>query len=323
MNIISNFERVLSTYLESDVLENAQYFNAIGTVIPDTVNGDVIVSLPKAGYLDAVKAGCKPTWVAGAAPTEKNWKLALAGIYVEWCADIFNKEITRMGNIYNLSADRAIAKFIKDYMTTAVANSALAVAFLGDTTSTLTGAIKETDGIVKQSMTGVKHVDLEAKNVAGGLSTKGDAIGYMRKLVESASGALRQASDGVIIVTQALWDALADDTMVNFGINIDGQWTSLYNGLKETKWGGYNVVVIPGLDEAITATGDKGVLAGKPFYGLFTTKSNLEFGVAGNAQAGIADVNVGEDSRTQTTLASAKFAIGAAIVDNNMAVVLY
>ena len=315
MNIISNFERVLSTYLESDVLENAKYFNAIGTVMPDTVNGDVIVSLPKAGYLDAVKAG--------AAPTEKNWKLALAGIYVEWCADIFNKEITRMGNIYNLSADRAIAKFIKDYMTTAVANSALAVAFLGDTTSTLTGAIKETDGIVKQSMTGVTHVDLAAKNVAGGLSTKGDAIGYMRKLVESASGALRQASDGVIIVTQALWDALADDTMVNFGINIDGQWTSLYNGLKETKWGGYNVVVIPGLDEAITATGDKGVLAGKPFYGLFTTKSNLEFGVAGNAQAGIADVNVGEDSRTQTTLASAKFAIGAAIVDNNMAVVLY
>ena len=228
-----------------------------------------------------------------------------------------------MGNIYNLSADRAIAKFIKDYMTTAVANSALAVAFLGDTTSQLTGAIKETDGIVKQSMTGVKKVDLAGKNVAGGLSAKGDAIGYMRKLVESASGALRQASDGVIIVTQALWDALADDTMVNFGINIDGQWTSLYNGLKETKWGGYNVVVIPGLDEAITATGDKGVLVKKPFYGLFTTKSNLEFGVAGNAQAGIADVNVGEDSRTQTTLASAKFAIGAAIVDNNMAVVLY
>ena len=111
--------------------------------------------------------------------------------------------------------------------------------------------------------------------------------------------------------------------MVNFGINIDGQWTSLYNGLKETKWGGYNVVVIPGLDEAITATADKGVLNKKPFYGLFTTKSNLEFGVAGNAQAGIADVNVGEDPRTQTTLASAKFAIGAAIVDNNMAVVLY
>ena len=71
MNIISNFERVLSTYLESDVLENAKYFNAIGTVMPDTVNGDVIVSLPKAGYLDAVKAGCNPTWVAGAAPTEK------------------------------------------------------------------------------------------------------------------------------------------------------------------------------------------------------------------------------------------------------------
>ena len=44
MNIISNFERVLSTYLESDVLENAKYFNAIGTVMPDTVNGDAIVS---------------------------------------------------------------------------------------------------------------------------------------------------------------------------------------------------------------------------------------------------------------------------------------
>lgn len=329
MEKLAQYALGLKTYFFLDVLNNAGFLPAISTFEPGVLPGDKIGLIDSAGYEEGVVASCNPTWTTHTYGRELTWALKDLGIYKEFCYDNLIAEMKRNQQLYKLSSHQAFLKIVRDFMSHALANSALLNAFFGDTSSA-NSKLTAINGVFKQVAAFVtadasrrtKIIDGSNQEDNSAFTAPGNATKYLRKLITDSNILLRNAEDAEILMTQATWDALADDMMLQKGMYVEPVWKSLFGGLKETTWQGYRVVVVPAFD-LIAGTVQNNALASTPYYALFTTKSNIRIGSVNSKEAGISEVDINDDNRTKTTLVDAQFSIGVVVPDGRLVQVMY
>lgn len=329
MEKLAQYALGLKTYFFKDTLANQNFLAKVGTFETGVMTGDKLGLINTAGYDEGVKAGCRPEWTSHSWGSELTWNLENIGIYKEYCFDNLAAEMKRNQQLYKLQSNDAFLKIVRDFMSNAIANSAVLNAFFGDKSS-VNSKLQLVDGVFKQVAAFVTADGNRRTHIVDGsnaddnsaFETAGNAIKFMRKLVTDAKPELRMAADKEIIMTQKTWDALATDMMVNKGIYIQQQWTELLGGFKATEWDGITVIVAPSFD-VIAASVANNALAATPYYALLTTKSNLRFGSMNNEQAGISKVDINDDVRTQTTLVNAVYSLGVIVPQGEMVQVMY
>lgn len=324
MEIIGEFQSAMKQYFLRDVLLNENYLSKIGTMVTGVIPGNDKVGLvSRPGYLEGEAASCNPTYKAGGSIDDVEWDIAKVILPYKWCADDVEAELKRNQELYDLTANDAMMKIIKDWMTNALVNNSLALGLFGDKTSSKT-ELQLTDGIIKRAIaagnrTTIASGDQTMANMIAGMT----AVEYVEKMLLEADEELKSADDAEIIMSKALWDAIHYNMTVSKGIFIETQWNTLFNGFgKETTWNGYKVVVIPAIDKIIKSVSGN-VLSGYPYFAMLTTESNVRFGSMNNKEAGISDIDVWFDKKENVTYAKAIYSLGTQLPQTNMVHLLY
>lgn len=298
------------------------YLSAIGKIYQGVVSGDIIASSLVGDFKSSVVPECDPTWVAGEVASNKLWSVSPIAIYKKWCADTLDAEYKRNQPVDGIEGNDPVEALIADQLTSAFKSTVLANAFYGDKDSTTAG-LSAIDGIFTQAVDAVNAGQGVRVTVAtqtrAAMNTGTTTIDYLEQLIDEAPENVKGASDGIIVMTDAMAASLRYNTVVNKGINVDGQWNSLFGGLKMGEYAGIKVVVVP-LQAIVAKMGATDLFYQKPYTALYTTESNICFGTSNSAEAGVADVKIVDDFAAQDTKGLVKFTLGAALATNDFAI---
>lgn len=318
-----DFIKELSIYLAKD-FNKETFLNKIGKTYTGILNGDKVGIFSQGSFMDAVVASCNPTFSAPKNIAQQTWSLGNFGIYKEWCFDDLNAELKRNQKLYDLESNEAAQKWITEYMEKAFVESIIAKAFLASTdpSANVTSGLNGINGILPQMINyvsggladGSQVVPISTNSKAWG-KTGTNAVDILETLIDAAPASVKASANAEIIMTQAMYDAVAYDLKLNKGIYVESQWEALFGGLRETTYNGYKVVVVPALDGIIEQLQSGDQFYGKPLIAIMTTSDNLLFGSSSDEEAGVADVDVFDDKKTQTTNAKVNYSLGAVVAD--------
>lgn len=316
-----DFIKELSILLAKD-FDRTDYLNVLGKSFTGILPNDKVGILPGGGFTDSVIAGCNPTFKSQPSLDKETWSLNNFMIATQWCYDQLDSELKRNQALYDLTENEAANAWITDYMQRALSESVIARAMFASTTAAdyTTAGLNGIDGILTQMLNYVSGGQADASQVvpittntkAWG-KTGTNTIDTLEALIDAASADVKASPNAVIVMTQAFYDCLRYNLVINKGIYIESQWTALFGGLKETEYNGYKIIIVPAMDNVIThmVSGDK--FYQKPLVAYMTTTDNVYFGSQSNKEAGIADLDIFNDKNTQTTKAIAKFSLGVVL----------
>lgn len=325
MENIGTFENKLSTILSEGFIDE-NYLAQVGRLYNGVQNGDLVGVGLNGSFKDAVKANCDPTWNEGDLLDQNTWSLANIAIYKKFCSESLEAELKRNQPIDGIEGNGPVERLISDNLAKAFNESVIAQGFFGDVDSTTDG-VSAIDGILTKVVdyTGTRagQRTTVTNQSKADMNTGTTAIDYMESLIDDAPLALKGQTDQIIVMTDAMARAISYNMKVNKGIYINEQWSAILGGMKVGEYSGIKVVVIPTLDAVIAQLGATDTFYQKPYVALYTTESNLMFGTANGATAGVADVKIKDDFVSQNTYAMVKYSLGVAVPNANLFQILY
>lgn len=338
--------RELNKLVFKDVL-SAERIGSLLNIFPRVFNGDKLGLVGEFGLVGLEGTGCNPEWGNDAIATEeKTWDIATWQIAEKLCwADVENtlvKYTLATGtDITDMTANDYLDEIVVPRLELAIMKMYIRIAFFGDTAAeTITdgGVIKDsvnpayftlTDGIFKQLFTSVTagttpHVTIAANSeatIAAQLAAiNTEAKTALDNMIAAANPALRQASDQVIYMTQAMASGLEAQLLANC-CGSDLAWTAIFGGIRETTYRGIKLRVVPQWDEIIQSYEGDGTAYNLPFRAIYTTERNLALGVNGTDE--FAGLRITFDPVTLYNYIYATDKMGALVLDNKMAVIGY
>lgn len=191
------------------------------------------------------------------------------------------------------------------------------------------------DGVWKRVFDGVAAgkitrttVDANAKTTIAAQKTAIRTAGVASKLIEDLidDAPLKlQQSEKKIIMTLGLWNAWKND-IKRENKGSEGQWDSLFGGVRKGEIDGITTYVVPFLDEIIQNYEVNKTNSGAynmPYRAILTTKDNNLLLGTDNKELSINEIDVFYDRSDEYTKIKAKDTLGAMILSNELIHVAY
>jgi hypothetical protein len=197
-----------------------------------------------------------------------------------------------------------------------------------DNFNTIDGVWKRVfDGVAAGNITRTT-IDANAKTTIAAQKTAIRTAGVASKIIEDLmdDAPLKlQQSEKKLIITKALWNAWRNDIRrENKGS--EGQWESLFGGVRKGEIDGVTTYVVPFLDEIIQNYEVNKTNSGAynmPYRAILTTKeNNLLLGTSNKSQ-GVNEIDIFFDRSDDYTKIKAKDTLGAMILSNELIHVAY
>ena len=336
----------LNKLVFKDVL-SVERIGRILNVFPRTFDGDKLDVIGEFGLLGKASQGCSPTYATDTiATTEKTWsvkewEIAESICYKDLEGTLVKYALNTGTAIDDITSNVYLENIVMPRLELAIYKMLMRIAFFGDTAAktTANGGVlligtdpdyfKVTDGYWKQIFSIVSgDASRRVTITANAESTKADqmndiqsqAISVLNDLINGAKPALRQAEDQVIYMTQSLADALEVQLLTSY-YGSDLHWQDLFGGIREGRYRGIKVRVMPIWDEIIQSYEGTSTAYNLPHRAIYTTERNLALGVTGTDA--FEDIDVFFDQTTRLNHIFAKDKMGALVVANDLIQVAY
>ena len=338
--------RDLNKLVFKDVLA-ADRIGSLLNVFPRVFNGDKLDLVGEFGLLGKANTGCSPTYGTDTIATEeKTWDLASWMIAEQICwNDIVGTLVKYSMNtgtaMADLTANDYLAEIVVPRLELAIMKMYIRLAFFADKNADTTangGVLKIgtdktyftlTNGIWQQIYTIVsgdasKRVTIsansEATKAAQISNISSQAVDVLNDMIAAASPALRQASDQIIYCTQSFADGLETQLLASY-YGSELHWESLFGGIREARYRGIRLRVVPMWDEIIQAYEGTTTAYNLPHRAIYTTERNLALGVNGTDEFAELDIFFEQGTRLNKIYAADQ--MGALVIDSNMFVAAY
>lgn len=338
--------RDLNELVFKDVL-SAERLGSILNVFPRTFDGDKLDVIGEFGLLGKASQGCSPVYGNDTINTTektwnvKEWEIAESICYKDLEGTLVKYALNSGTDIDDITSNEYLEQVVLPRLELAIYKMLVRIAFFGDTAAKTTADggtllvgtdpayFKITDGYWKQIFAIVagdaaRRVTIAANAEAtkagqmAGIATT--AVATINDLINTAKPALRQAEDQVIYMTQSLADALEVNLLTSF-IGSDLHWQDLFGGIREGRYRGVKIRVLPIWDEIIQSYEGTAAAYNLPHRAIYTTERNLALGVTGTSE--FKDVDVFFDRTTRLNHIFAKDKVGALVVVDDLIQVAY
>ncbi len=251
--------------------------------------------------------GCDPTPQEWSVGTRKiTWEPTPVEVFLKQCYS----DLEATAAVYSLKTGTAIADFtstdymaiVVDVLVEAIKKAIIRIAWFGDVdedTVSQGGNVSDSadpafitvlDGFFKQAQAVVAgdaaRVVTISENAGATYADQKvsalNAFGYLMALVYGAKPALRGARDGIILATQGLYDAYAQNLQGVHGLYTESVLKNLADGVASLTVNGVPVYPMPIWDELIAEFFDNGTSLYLPNRAIYTTKGALGIGTDGN-----------------------------------------
>ena len=338
--------RDLNKLVFKDVL-SVERIGRILNVFPRTFDGDKLDVIGEFGLLGKASQGCSPDYANNTINTDektwavKEWEIAESICYKDLEGTLVIYALNSGTSIDDITSYEYLDQVVMPRLELAIYKMLMRIAFFGDTAAKttdnggvlLTGTDPDyfniTDGFWKQLFAIVTADATRRVTIAANSeSTKADqmnniqaqAIDVLNDLINGAKPALHQAEDQVIYMTQSLADALEVQLLSSY-YGSDLHWQDIFGGIREGRYRGVKVRVMPIWDEIIQSYEGTATAYNLPHRAIYTTERNLAIGVPGTDA--FEDVDVFFDQTTRLNHIFAKDKLGALVVADDLIQVAY
>jgi hypothetical protein len=318
--------------------------NEIFTFLLGQKNGGSVGLITGMGQIGRTSQGCGGEYDEhGIGGIEQKWDINEWEIKEALCYDklvgtIAEYALRKGINIGDLTTTEYMSLVVEPVLKEAIENLILRLALFGNKTITsneLKGDItvenmNTIDGIWKRVFDGVadgsiSRTEIEA-NKKTTIALQKQAIradGVATKIIDDMiadTPVKLQQKEQKLILSKALWDAWkADVRRSNKGS--EGQWDSLFAGVRKGEIDGITTYVIPFMDEIVTGylknTTNDGAYD-NPYRAILTTKeNNLLLGTT-NTKENFDELDTWFDKKDDKTYIKAKDTLGAMILSNDL-----
>lgn len=336
-------------------LVDTENLGGLVNFIPGQKDGKKIGFLGAFGLLGTASQGCEPEYGNDLAPASektwsiKEWEIAESICYEDIKNTLAQEALRKKTAIADLTGTEYMDLILNPLLKRAVAETIFRIAFFGDTAASTysaehtTGTLKAgvaakyftiTDGFWKHIFTGVAANKIArvtvAANNGNSIATQksqikgaGVATGILDDLIAEAPLQLRQQPNGVIMITQALADAVNADIKAN-NKGSDLQWKALFAGIQETQYNGVRLIAVPQWDVNIKSYLQNTTNANaydKPYRAIYTVKDNLFLGSESDSM--LEQIDAWFDKTAQKNFILVKDTLGTLIADENLIAVAY
>lgn len=318
------------------------------------VNGKKLALVGEFGLTGVASEGCDPTYGATVLDTaEKTWEIDPYQIAEQICYEDLRgtlvQESLRSGTaVGDLTGTEYMDRIILPRLQLAIYKTVFRLVWFGNKSASIAssgGVLKNdvdpkyftvTNGFWKRLYDAVTANALRRTTIAANAATTyaaqksailtaGVATGILDSLIMDAPQRLRQADGQMILITQALKDAL-DYDIRNNNKGSELQWESIFNGIRRTNYNGVDLYVMPLWDEMIQAyegqyTSSNLTAWNQPYRALYTHRTNLLIGTESENE--IADLDIIFDRKTRMNYLYANDTVGTMIKDDEMFQVAY
>lgn len=309
--------------------------NEVVDVIFGVRQGKRLGGIGDFGTVGESKPLCNPTWNAtNLATEEKVWDLGAVGIYERLCGDDFLNTIVQFSmkrGTYkaDLTGDDLMTLIVEPGLTKAWNDAMWRVAWFADTDAQTVGTgdgtltnnadsapkfFNMTDGFFKRlfeiAPTGsAQHIPIPAN--AGTTYAEQDEqmfdgttdlVSIVDRMIYT-NRRLRMSGDRFILCTQSFADALAAQIKRD-NRGSDLAWNAQFDGLvSATIYNGITFIALPIWDDMIRKYYDDGTKWNYPHRAVYTSKSNLKFGIESDSAMATLDVWFSKDDQDVKVLA--------------------
>ena len=318
------------------------------------VNGKKLALVGEFGLTGVASEGCSPTYGSTLLDTqEKEWEIDAWQIAEQICYEELRgtlvQESLRSGTaVGDLTGTEYMDKVILPRLELAVYKTVFRLVWFGDKSASLAtsgGVLKTgvdpkyftvTNGFWKRfydavTANALRRTTIEANEETtyaeqkSAILAAGVATGIMDTIIMDAPQRLRQSSSQMILITQALKDAL-DYDIRNNNKGSELQWEAIFNGIRRANYNGVDVYAMPLWDEMIQNyegqyTESDMTAWNKPYRAIYTSKDNLLIGTESENE--IADLDIIFDRKERMNYLYATDTIGTLIKDDDMFQVAY
>lgn len=338
--------REINRLVFKDVL-SADRIGSLLNIFPRVFNGDKLDLVGEFGLLGVANTGCSPEYGADTINTEeKTWDIASWQIAEQICwNDLVGTLVKYSMNsgtaIADLTANDYLDEVVVPRLELALMKMYIRLAFFGDkdAETTANGGVLKVgvdkkyfnliDGIWKQifgivTADASKRVTISANaeltKAAQINNIASQAVDTLNDVIASASPALRQASDQIIYCTQSFADGLEAQLLASY-YGSELHWESLFGGIREARYRGIRLRVLPIWDEIIQSYEGTATAYNLPHRVIYTTERNLALGVNGTEE--FAELEIFFEQGTRLNKIYATDQMGAMVIDSNMIVTAY
>lgn len=298
--------------------------NTLFNIVEGQQNGKKVALLSGFGLLGVASAGCNPTYENSLMDTaEKTWDIAEWQIAESICYEDLKGSLVQYAmktgiNAHDLVDTDYFKAILKPALEAAIRRMIIRLAYFGD--KSIAGTDLQTagntkyfnlnNGIWKQIFDGVTAGTITRTTIAANaettkvlqaqaINTAGTASSLLRTIIADAPIELKQAENKVLYISQALYDAYAND-IITQSIGSEGQWTALSNGLMSGRIGGVETIVVSDWDLTIqnylkNATNSNAW--DNPYRAIYTTKDNIVLGTESNGSFNEMDYGFNKETR--------------------------
>ncbi|TFD92786.1 hypothetical protein E2605_18245 [Dysgonomonas capnocytophagoides] len=315
-------------------------------------NGDKIGGIGDFGLVGSAQPLCNPTYNATKLATvEKEWKLGDLTVAEKLCADDFLNTIAetalKLGTYAgDLTDSELLSYIIEPRLTEALDRAVWRYLWMGDTSAAnvanggnITDGLElkhfnSIDGFFKRlfaavpTTIGSRYVQIAANtettkaNQLSKILDTNVATGIFDKLILGANMKLRQRKDKVILCTQTMADALAQDIKKN-NKGSELQWQSLFDGfMSATIYNGVKIIALPIWDEMIQSFEDKGATFNIPHRAVFCSKSLLWGGME-SANSVLPDLDIFFEKKPRETYIYGRENLGTVVWEADLISMAY
>lgn len=338
--------REINRLVFKDVL-SADRIGSLLNIFPRVFNGDKLDLVGEFGLLGVANTGCSPEYGADTINTEeKTWDIASWQVAEQICwNDLVGTLVKYSMNsgtaIADLTANDYLDEVVVPRLELALMKMYIRLAFFADkdAETTANGGVLKVgvdkkyfnliDGIWKQifgivTADASKRVTISANaeltKAAQINNIASQAVDTLNDVIASASPALRQASDQIIYCTQSFADGLEAQLLASY-YGSELHWESLFGGIREARYRGIRLRVLPIWDEIIQSYEGTATAYNLPHRVIYTTERNLALGVNGMDE--FAELEIFFEQGTRLNKIYATDQMGAMVIDSNMIVTAY
>lgn len=313
--------------------------NRVLTIKEGQKDGAAVVGIKPFRVLGKKSQGCNPTYSdSSLTAVEKKWDIKEWEVAEEMCyndidATIFDEVMNTGIDAANIIDTRYYREIVEPALLDGIDDMIFRLAYFGN--KNITAAELQTagdtvyfdliDGIWKQIFDAVTAgtitrtvIDANTKTTSALQMSAMEpgskaATTLLSKIIFDAPVELRKASNKVMYISQALYDAYVMDKRASF-IGSEGQWNSFENGIMQGYIDGVETIVIPEWDNIIQnflKNTTNAEAFENPFRAIFTIKGNL---LAGTESTGdFKKFIAGFDEKNQINWFLAKNTLGALV----------
>lgn len=329
-------------------LVNDSSINELFTFLVGQKNGGK-VGIITSSLMGKTDQGCGATYDESAiSGSEQEWEIKRWSIREKLCYEQIENTIAEYAlrngvSVGDLTGTDVMNVVVEPLLKKGIEDLIMRLAFFGNksiTSADLKGDVSTAhfntiDGVWKRVFDGVAAnkitrttVDANAKTTIAAQKTAIRTAGVASKLIEDLmdDAPLKlQQSEKKLIMTKALWNAWRNDVRrENKGS--EGQWESLFGGIRKGEIDGVTTYVVPFLDEIIQNYEVNKTNSGAynmPYRAILTTKDNNLLLGTDNKDQGINQIDVFFDRSDDYTKIKAMDTLGAMILSSELIHVAY